>query len=216
MVLSKEKIYNEIMNLPKNDSLVEYASKFIELSKEGTRYIGRCPFCYQQNRLTIFADNNKFHCFWCSKGGETLQFRNLLLELFEYGSSDLKYNPSERAIRKRSREIIIENLTYTRSRKTEPIKNISWNESYYQYEDEDLIASTDSNSNTEDIQENKYSSEELYLKSKLEVGVKVKYSSNEIGVIIEKTEKTITIKYPTREMTLDIGLAIKSKGLKIL
>ena len=212
---SKEKIYSEIMKLPENDNLVKYVSKFVELSKEGTRYIGRCPFCCQQNRLTVFADNNRFHCFWCSKGGEILQFRNLLLELFEYGSSDLKYNLSERAIRKRSREIIIENLTHTRKRKTEPIKSISWNESYYQY-DEDSLDLTDPSSDVEDTQENKYSSEELDLKNKLEVGVKVKYSSNEIGIIIEKTEKTITIKYPTREMMLDIGLAIKSKGLKVL
>lgn len=80
----KDTIYREIMELPENKSLVEYASKFIKLSKEGTRYIGRCPFCNRENRLTVFEDSNTFCCYFCYKRDTINDFRNLLLELFEF------------------------------------------------------------------------------------------------------------------------------------
>ena len=54
---TREIIYKEIMEFPENKNLVEYVSKFIKLSKEGTRYIGRCPFCNRENRLTVFEDS---------------------------------------------------------------------------------------------------------------------------------------------------------------
>ena len=210
MELSKEKIYSEIMKLPENGSLVKYASKFVVLSKEGTRYVGRCPFCYQQNRLTIFKDSNSFHCFWCSKDGDILYFRNLLLDLFERGSLDLKYNLTESAIRKRSREIIIENLMNKNTKKVKTRIVTSWNDNDYQGEEPKQNFVAKENSKEE------YSQEEIEFKEKLKVGVNLKYYSNEVGVIVEKTEKTITIKYPSKEITLDIYLAIKSKGIKIV
>ena len=108
---TRQIIYKEIMKLPENKSLVEYVSKFIKLSKEGTRYIGRCPFCYKENRITVFEENNRFHCYWCSKDGEMREFKKLLLELFEFDSSDLKYNLDDRMIRRMSRERIIKNLS---------------------------------------------------------------------------------------------------------
>ena len=107
----KDTIYREIMELPENKSLVEYVSKFIKLSKEGTRYIGRCPFCNKENRLTVFEDSNTFCCYFCYKRDTINDFRNLLLELFEFNSSDLKYDWEERVVRKRSRERIIEKLS---------------------------------------------------------------------------------------------------------
>lgn len=58
--------------------------------------------------------------------------------------------------------------------------------------------------------------EENDFKKKLKVGTKIRYGSSGEGLIIERTDTTITVKFSNCESTYDIKLAMKSNMLKIL
>lgn len=105
---------------------------------------------------------------------------------------------------------------FKKTGKVDPPITVSCNGSYYQIEDGYSRFFAAHNLGFKEIPIEIGTREDNDFKKKLKVGTKVKYASNEEGIIINKTDKTITIKYPSREMTLDIALAIKSKGLKII
>jgi DNA primase len=57
-------------------NLVEVASEFTALRRQGTRFIGLCPYPDHSEKtpsFTVHAERNFYHCFGCDKGGDAIK-----------------------------------------------------------------------------------------------------------------------------------------------
>ena len=56
--------------------MVEVASEFTALRRQGTRFIGLCPYPDHSEKtpsFTVHAERNFYHCFGCDKGGDAIK-----------------------------------------------------------------------------------------------------------------------------------------------
>ena len=105
---------------------------------------------------------------------------------------------------------------FKKTGKVEPPITVSCNGSYYQIEDGHSRFFAAQKLGFKEIPIEIGTREENDFKKKLKVGTKIKYGSSEEGIITNKTDTTITVKFSNSEVTYDIKLAIKSNMLKIL
>jgi DNA primase len=57
-------------------NIVEVASEFTALRRQGTRFVGLCPYPDHSERtpsFTVHAERNFYHCFGCDKGGDAIK-----------------------------------------------------------------------------------------------------------------------------------------------
>jgi len=57
-------------------NMVEVASEFTALRRQGTRFIGLCPYADHSEKtpsFTVHAERNFYHCFGCDKGGDAIK-----------------------------------------------------------------------------------------------------------------------------------------------
>jgi DNA primase len=57
-------------------NMVEVASEFTALRRQGTRFIGLCPYPDHSEKtpsFTVHAERNFYHCFGCDKGGDAIK-----------------------------------------------------------------------------------------------------------------------------------------------
>ncbi len=57
-------------------NIVEVASEFTALRRQGTRFIGLCPYPDHSEKtpsFTVHAERNFYHCFGCDKGGDAIK-----------------------------------------------------------------------------------------------------------------------------------------------
>ncbi|HKZ27003.1 MAG TPA: CHC2 zinc finger domain-containing protein, partial [Rubrobacteraceae bacterium] len=62
-------------------NIVEVASEFTALRRQGTNYTGLCPYPDHQEKTPSFSvspEKNFYHCFGCKKGGDAIK---LVMEL---------------------------------------------------------------------------------------------------------------------------------------
>lgn len=62
------------------NDIVVVVEKYIKLRKSGKNYAGLCPFHADKKSpsLTIYPDNQSWYCFGCGKGGDVLDFIELV------------------------------------------------------------------------------------------------------------------------------------------
>ena len=70
-------------------NIVEVASEFTALKRQGTNYTGLCPYPDHQEKTPSFSvspEKNFYYCFGCSKGGDAIK---LVMELksFSFGEA---------------------------------------------------------------------------------------------------------------------------------
>jgi DNA primase len=57
-------------------NMVEVASEFTALRRQGTRFIGLCPYPDHSEKtpsFTVHTERNFYHCFGCDKGGDAIK-----------------------------------------------------------------------------------------------------------------------------------------------
>ncbi len=57
-------------------NIVEVASEFTALRRQGTRFVGLCPYPDHSEKtpsFSVHAERNFYHCFGCSKGGDAIK-----------------------------------------------------------------------------------------------------------------------------------------------
>jgi DNA primase len=57
-------------------NMVEVASEFTALRRQGTRFMGLCPYPDHSEKtpsFTVHAERNFYHCFGCDKGGDAIK-----------------------------------------------------------------------------------------------------------------------------------------------
>src|SRR5918998_2267180 len=57
-------------------NIVEVASEFTALRRQGTRFVGLCPYPDHSEKtpsFTVHAERNFYHCFGCDKGGDAIK-----------------------------------------------------------------------------------------------------------------------------------------------
>lgn len=56
--------------------IVTEVEHYTQLRKSGNnRYVGRCPLHEDRHpSMTVYADNQSWHCFQCNKGGDVIDF----------------------------------------------------------------------------------------------------------------------------------------------
>ena len=75
-------------------NIVEVASEFTALKRQGTNYIGLCP--YHQEKTPSFSvspEKNFYYCFGCQKGGDAIK---LVMELKSFSFSEAVSHLAER------------------------------------------------------------------------------------------------------------------------
>ena len=75
-------------------SIVEVASEFTALKRQGTNYIGLCP--YHQEKTPSFSvspEKNFYYCFGCSKGGDAIK---MVMELKPFSFAEAVSHLAER------------------------------------------------------------------------------------------------------------------------
>ncbi|MFM2344489.1 MAG: primase [Pseudomonadota bacterium] len=76
-----------IDTLVQRSDVVDVISKYIELKKAGSNYLGLCPFHNEKSpSFTVSSQKNLYHCFGCGAGGNALSFVKNYLNL-EYVES---------------------------------------------------------------------------------------------------------------------------------
>lgn len=77
--------------------IVEIASEFTALKRQGTRYAGLCPYPDHQEKTPSFSvspERNFYYCFGCSRGGDAIK---LVMELKSFAFSDAVSYLAERS-----------------------------------------------------------------------------------------------------------------------
>src|ERR687894_3231949 len=57
-------------------NMVEVASEFTALRRQGSRFVGLCPYPDHSEKtpsFTVHAERNFYHCFGCDKGGDSIK-----------------------------------------------------------------------------------------------------------------------------------------------
>src|SRR5918998_4276684 len=57
-------------------NIVEVASEFTALRRQGTRFVGLCPYPDHSEKtpsFTVHTERNFYHCFGCDKGGDAIK-----------------------------------------------------------------------------------------------------------------------------------------------
>ena len=55
--------------------IVQVISRYTKLRKSGSRFVGLCPFHNERHgSLVIYPNQESFHCFSCSRGGDVINF----------------------------------------------------------------------------------------------------------------------------------------------
>ena len=78
-------------------NMVEVASEFTALRRQGTRFIGLCPYPDHSEKtpsFTVHAERNFYHCFGCDKGGDTIK---LVMDLKAFSFVDAVSYLAERS-----------------------------------------------------------------------------------------------------------------------
>jgi len=75
MVLGNRIPENIINELREKCDIVDYISRYVNLKKRGSNYIGLCPFHKEKTPSFVVSREKKiFHCFGCGEGGNLFQF----------------------------------------------------------------------------------------------------------------------------------------------
>ena len=78
-------------------NIVEVASEFTALKRQGTTYTGLCPYPDHQEKTPSFSvspEKNFYYCFGCSKGGDTIK---LVMELKSFSFVEAVSHLAERS-----------------------------------------------------------------------------------------------------------------------
>ena len=78
-------------------NIVEVASEFIALRRQGTRFVGLCPYPDHSEKtpsFTVHAERNFYHCFGCEKGGDAIK---LVMDLKAFSFVDAVSYLAERS-----------------------------------------------------------------------------------------------------------------------
>ncbi len=55
--------------------LVDLVSRYVQLKKTGSNYVGLCPFHNEKTpSFTVSESKQLFHCFGCGEGGDVISF----------------------------------------------------------------------------------------------------------------------------------------------
>jgi len=66
---------NTINELRDKCDIVEYISRYVNLKKRGSNYLGLCPFHKEKTPSFVVSKDKKiFHCFGCGEGGNLFHF----------------------------------------------------------------------------------------------------------------------------------------------
>src|ERR687895_1088031 len=77
--------------------MVEVASEFTALRRQGARFIGLCPYPDHSEKtpsFTVHAERNFYHCFGCEKGGDAIK---LVMDLKAFSFVDAVSYLAERS-----------------------------------------------------------------------------------------------------------------------
>lgn len=78
---SKKGITDEMIQQALVVPIESIASQHIQLRKGGKYYVGLCPFHNEKNpSFYIYPDTNSFYCYGCQKGGNIINFVELLYD----------------------------------------------------------------------------------------------------------------------------------------
>ncbi|MGH3106157.1 MAG: DNA primase, partial [Rubrobacteraceae bacterium] len=78
-------------------NIVEVASEFTALRRQGTRFVGLCPYPDHSEKTPSFSvhpERNFYHCFGCSKGGDAIK---LVMDLKAFSFVDAVSYLAERS-----------------------------------------------------------------------------------------------------------------------
>jgi DNA primase len=78
-------------------NIVEVASEFTALRRQGTRFVGLCPYPDHSEKtpsFSVHAERNFYHCFGCSKGGDAIK---LVMDLKSFSFVDAVSYLAERS-----------------------------------------------------------------------------------------------------------------------
>jgi DNA primase len=78
-------------------NIVEVASEFTALRRQGTRFVGLCPYPDHSEKtpsFTVHTERNFYHCFGCDKGGDAIK---LVMELKGFSFVDAVSYLAERS-----------------------------------------------------------------------------------------------------------------------
>ena len=78
-------------------NIVEVASEFTALRRQGTRFVGLCPYPDHSEKtpsFSVHAERNFYHCFGCSKGGDAIK---LVMDLKAFSFLDAVSYLAERS-----------------------------------------------------------------------------------------------------------------------
>jgi DNA primase len=78
-------------------NIVEIASEFTALRRQGTRFVGLCPYPDHSEKtpsFSVHAERNFYHCFGCSKGGDAIK---LVMDLKAFSFVDAVSYLAERS-----------------------------------------------------------------------------------------------------------------------
>ncbi len=78
-------------------NIVEVASEFTALRRQGTRFVGLCPYPDHSEKtpsFTVHTERNFYHCFGCDKGGDAIK---LVMDLKAFSFVDAVSYLAERS-----------------------------------------------------------------------------------------------------------------------
>ena len=76
MISSREELRRTVVE---NVSIVEVASRYLQLKKRGRHYVALCPFHHERNpSFTVTESKRMFYCFGCGVGGDVIKLVALL------------------------------------------------------------------------------------------------------------------------------------------
>ena len=78
-------------------NIVEVASEFTALRRQGTRFVGLCPYPDHSEKtpsFTVHTERNFYHCFGCDKGGDAIK---LIMDLKAFSFVDAVSYLAERS-----------------------------------------------------------------------------------------------------------------------
>src|SRR3712207_396129 len=89
--------HRSIEEVRETANIVEVASEFTALKRQGTRFVGLCPYPDHSEKtpsFTVHAERAFYHCFGCDKGGDAIK---LVMDLKAFSFVDAVSYLAERA-----------------------------------------------------------------------------------------------------------------------